>query len=182
MDEEMSDRLKSFLRSEGESPEDLPESWVGYLQTIDRVLERRTRAIEEAVATIRANKVNVLAVSNESGISRKTLYNHSILERYVHYYGDIAKRLIPTPKQSKDHGEAMADLRDQLAKLLRKEVNMEELKAEMASMQGIIETRNKRIKKLEQDNTQLRKQLRQAQDRLSKAKGTIIEFESKPSD
>lgn len=178
MDEEMKDRLTSFLKSKGTGIAELPKSRVGQLQLIDRVIEQKLHATKEALATLKANEVSVSAVSDQSGISRKTFYNNPLLLDYVSHCKELAQRMGPVPRIPKEQLEKTKALRIQLDKMLRRDVDMEELKMELGAQRKTIQSREKQIAALEKANARLRTQLRHAHEQLPKAKGKIIEFES----
>lgn len=101
-----------------------------------------TAKVDEAIKTLATNgeKINFNTISKESGVSKNFLYNNDI----------VKKRIIQLRNQQINHEINQRAKFDKTAK----------------SKDVIIQAKDKRIAKLEEENTQLKLQLQFLQTRL----------------
>ena len=101
-----------------------------------------TAKVDEAIKTLATNgeKINFNTISKESGVSKNFLYNNDI----------VKKRIIQLRNQQINHEINQRAKFDKTAK----------------SKDVIIQVKDKRIAKLEEENTQLKLQLQFLQTRL----------------
>lgn len=177
MDAEVSGRVAAYLESRGLQTDLLPKSTVKLLSQADEALERRIGATREARAAIKDNKVTVTAIAKDVGVVRKTVYNNPVVLDYINHRAreveaadaDAVKRL----------RVKLADLEDQVSKLVQRDAGEEELKLELSRMQGIISEREKQIVSLQDDNARLRRALGEARSKLPPEEGKVIEMSAK---
>ena len=177
MDGKENERIEAFLQLKGMSLGSVSRSRLEQLRRVDRAVTARLLAIEEARAVLAKNKINVAAVAEASGISRKTFYNVPMLQDYIQHLSGK-----PTRNEERTGGKSrLDDLKSQIEMLVAKDAATEDLKLELAEMGKALDRKDAQIKSLQAANEGLRRNLAEARRRIPPAQGNIIEFR-RPTD
>ncbi|MGN0078387.1 MAG: hypothetical protein ACI36V_06350 [Coriobacteriales bacterium] len=177
MDAEVSGRVAAFLEARGLQADLLPKSTVKLLGQADESLEKRICATRKARAAIKDNKITVTAIAKDVGVVRKTVYNNPVVLDYIGWRArEVEAADADTVKRLR---VKLADLEDQVGKLVQRDAAEEELKLELNRMQGIISEREAQIRSLQDDNARLRRALGEARSKLPPEEGKVIDLSTK---
>ena len=121
------------------------------LLTVEEEITKRLQAIADAQKTIKENAINIKAISEATGISRKTFYNNVLLGKFVEENNttDITSR-----EEIKKLKDRLADSDSKLLKVLHRDIDTEILRYQIEKLQAELENSHKRIKVLEEQHEQ----------------------------
>ena len=179
MDGNVEPRVADYLDSRGMRAEDLPKSQLKRLIQIDEAINRRIQASEEAEKIIRDSRITVSAIASDIGVARKTLYNNTVLLDYVSRHSAEARSRGADPEELKRAKEKNRELKDRLEKMLQRDAEAEDIKAEIANMAKAAQEKNNQIINLQESNDRLRRDLAEARAKIPATKGNVIEFSTK---
>ena len=159
MENEKINRINNFLAKNGASIDTISASRLAQLQKIDDAVQHRVAKVLEAQNILKGNPINVSAISEDTGISRKTFYNNDLLRLYVE---DQAATVITDKKpQSEEIDRLKAkcdEAEEQVRKFLLRDIETENLRHENMKLQLEIQNLQKRNTSLEEQYELLQKE------------------------
>lgn len=172
MAEKVSESAEAYLKAAGLEQDAMSRAALRLFVGADEAVERRMRSIEEARASVKANRITIAAVAEDMGVTRKTVHNNPVVHDYIVLRAKDAKdesdRLVRSLR------EKLADLEEQMEKLLRRDAEAEELKIELARMQGLLCERNALVGNLQEENAALRLRLAETTTNEPRKQGRMI--------
>lgn len=174
----MSDLLKTFLETScGLRADELPKSVMGRLTAIDDAMQARLRKASEAKAAMKDSRITVTAIANDIGVTRKTIYNNLILLEYIQAGERQQRADCATSADASKLKRKNEELSEQLEKMLRRDAQAEELKAEIDNLAKALKGKDALIASLQSSNDRLRRDLADARSKIPPKRGNVIEFD-----
>ena len=178
MDVHVSRRVKNFLDSRGIAADELPESLLNRLNDADESIQRRIDAASKAAEAIKESRVTVAAVARDMKAARKTVYNNRLLLEFIENGKAAQQSLCPSSPEVGKLREKNEALSNQLRKMMSRDAESEELKAEIVGLAKALESKDATIADLEESNRRLRRILADARSKIPPMSGNVIEFGS----
>lgn len=139
--------VERYLELHGIDANALRPSQLEQLNKVHDSLVKRASALQAAHEALKANKITVLGVAEDTGISRKTFYNNTIIKSYVE---ETAAEFKEPASASKDTQPAkVQELERQIRGFVVRDIESEKLKIEAAQLRRELMEANSRIKGLE---------------------------------
>lgn len=167
MDEEkVLNAIKYRLSQIGCEFEGITQSQVKQLMKIELELSKRLSIQENASALIRDNKINIASIANAVGITRKTIYNNDVLKDCIESAGKQYDSNYPISGLSSIR-EQLNESKEIINKMVRRDVDIENMKAEIDMLQKEIQDYKSQVKSLSEENASLAGKLKDAEKRKS---------------
>lgn len=163
--------IKNRLAQIGYEFERLTTAQKKHLFRIEPEISRRLAEQKQAFNMIKGNKINIASITSSVGITRKTAYNNEVLKDYIEYAGKLYDAGYPTVGLS-DLKEQLAESKDMIDKMVRRDANAEKLKSEIAELQKEVELYKGQVSQLTEDNIDLTLQIRNY-EKKQKVKSTL---------
>ena len=141
--------LDDFLTKNKKDTSTVGKSLNKNLLTVEATIAKRQKAIAEAQKSIKENAINIKAISEATGISRKTFYNNELLAAFVE---ENATANNASADEIKKLRERLAESESKMFTLLSRDADMEELRYQISKLEAELETSHKRIKSLEEQH------------------------------
>jgi len=145
----MGKTLDAFLASHKKDQATISKTLNKELLEVEEEILSRQKNIADAENTIRSNAINVKAISDATGISRKTFYNNRLLAEFVEEnktVDDVPREEI---KRLKDKCE---DSEKKLLLMVDRDIETETLRHELSKLQSELAAAQKRIQSLEEQH------------------------------
>lgn len=139
MDEQINNRIESFLFDRGQSKDTISKKQLNYLIKIDSEICKRLQQAVEAKKTIKSSEISIVSIANATGISRRTFYNNNeLLKDYVSKY---ESKSITSDKNAeiKKMRDKNADLETQIKGFLKRDIDIMNLKKENDTLSAEID-------------------------------------------
>lgn len=141
--------LDDFLTKNKKDTNTVGKSLNKNLLTIETEINKRQQAVAKAQKSIKENAINIKAISEATGISRKTFYNNELLAAFVEENATVNNASADEIKRLKDR---LAEAESKMFTLLSRDADMEELRYQISKLEAELETSHKRIKSLEEQH------------------------------
>lgn len=153
MDEQQITRIKDFLIKNGLGLDTITKHRLNQFKKVDGAIQSRLKTINEAKETIKEMVINIVAISEASGISRKTFYNNNqLLKKFVDTYNaGNEERSVDGEKYEKVI-EKNRLYKRQIQDFILRDIEIENLRHEVNSLHKELEMYITRNKALEEEN------------------------------
>ncbi len=152
MDEQVNERINTFLLQHGYTIDSIRKGYLKNLILVDEEIQRRKKIIAEAQKSIHESAINIISISNATNISRKTFYNNELLKLYVEKNeSNEESKMYDDYRHLK---EKVGDLEEKIKKLIIRDIDIERLNVENT--------------KLLQENIKLKEQIDKLNNRYEK--------------
>ena len=141
--------LDDFLTKNKKDTNTVGKSLNKNLLTVEATIAKRQQAIAEAQKSIKENAINIKAISEATGISRKTFYNNELLAAFVEENATVNNASADEIKRLKDR---LAEAESKMFTLLSRDADMEELRYQISRLEAGLKTSHKRIRSLEEQH------------------------------
>lgn len=132
METEKIQRLNAFLALHGTSCDILSKSKVQQFEKIDDAIQERVAHIKKAKEIIKKQSINVLNISADTKIARKTFYNNDLLRLYVEYRAaDFYNDLTENQEKIKALKENIRTLENSMQNFILRDIEIENLRKEL---------------------------------------------------
>lgn len=145
----MGNLLDEFLTKNKKDDKTIGKSLNKNLLAVETEIAKRQQAVAEAQKSIKENAINIKAISEATGISRKTFYNNELLAAFVE---ENATGNSSSADELRRVKERLSDADSKLLKLMNRDANMEVLRYQISKLEAELETSHKRIKALEEQH------------------------------
>lgn len=143
--------LDDFLSKNKKSEDTIGRSLKKNLLAVEEEITKRQQIITDAQKTIRENTINIKAIAEATGISRKTFYNNELLAKFVEENATVDS---VSREETKKLRSRLDDAEDRLLKMMHRDLETEMLRYQITKLQAELETSHNRIKALEEQHEQ----------------------------
>lgn len=150
--------LTEFLTANKKDESTISKTLLRELTAVEEEIIRRKENVSTAERMIQNNAVNIKAISDATGISRKTFYNNKLLNDFVTANSTVDTVVRDETSKLK---KKLGDTETKLNKLLYRNVDEIILLNEITKLQKELEYANKRVKVLEEQHEQDMRKLNQ---------------------
>ena len=176
----MEDVIKEKLEYLNEDYNTLSDRVIKYLITIETIINDKKTISEDAISTIKENKINLNTISTVMGISRTTLYNNKVLKKYINYSIDMENEnnpycMIEKLKSSKK------ELENQIFDMVDRDINIEFMNQEIIQLKNEIHKKIEECNRMKErrtvilaENTELKGEVRKLKEQLLKKEGNNV--------
>ena len=150
MDDEKIKRLNAFLATHKTSCEIISSSQVNYLSRIDDAIQARLCEIKSAEATLKARRITIQSIAEETQISRKTVYNNKLLKQYIESYMSVPLDVLTENKeQIKSLQNEVSQLQEEKKKFVLRDCEIEMIRKALETTQQLLEKKQQEYNDLE---------------------------------
>ncbi|WP_303871754.1 hypothetical protein [Acetobacterium wieringae] len=154
------DIIKSELSNIGYFYEELSLNQQEHIRKIGREISKRLMSQKSALNQISQNKISISSISESVGISRKTIYNNRVLAEYIKEAEIQYSKNIPTNKSDENMKEQLIISREIINKMVKRDINLENKRIEIDSLQKQIVAYKNEIQNLIERNIELSNELK----------------------
>ena len=174
MDEVKKKAIQEFLLSHGSSLEAMSKARVQQFLKVYDVIERRKENINAARNTLSQNAITLVAISEETGISRKTFYNNKLLKQYVEEQASQFDDLKTPAKEKAEFKEQINQLKERIRLLMLRDLDKLKLEHEITELTKEIAEKDTRIANMEKEYAKVCRDLSVTQEKLKKKDATYV--------
>jgi enamine deaminase RidA (YjgF/YER057c/UK114 family) len=156
---EILETLKDRLEQIGYDYESLTTPQKRHLFRIESEISRRLTEQKQALETIKGNKINIASITSAVNITRKTAYNNQVLKDYIEYSSTLYEANYPASSLV-ELKEQIAEYKEIIDQMVRRDVNIENLKSEIAELQKELMSYKEQVTNILKDNVDLTIQLK----------------------
>ena len=181
MDDNQMNRIEAFLASIGLDTGSVPKQRITQLRKIDTAVQKRLSALSEAQRMLKENAISIVAIAEDSGITRKTFYNNEILKQYVKSFSSVDGEPGKMVKASEIESmkKRIEEQADDIAKMVSRDIDIETIRHEADELKKIIDSKDKQIQNLTEMYETTLAELQQ--ERASHRKVKVVDISNKRS-
>ena len=153
--------IKSKLLDIGYSYEELPQNQQKHIEKIGGEITKRLISQKSALNQIKENKISVSSITHSVGISRKTIYNNTVLKEYIEVAETQYDECIPTNKCDQNIKEQLIISREIINKMVKRDIHLENTRFEIDSLLKEIQNYKEETRVLIERNIELSNQLKE---------------------
>ena len=145
----MGKTLDAFLASHKKDQATISKTLNKELLAVEEEILARQKNIADAENVIKDNAINVKAISEATGISRKTFYNNKLLAEFVEENRTVDD--VPREELNRLNGKC-DDTETKLLLMVDRDIETETLRHELSKLQSELAAAQKRIQSLEEQH------------------------------
>ena len=149
MDDEKTKRINSFLATHNPFDETIPSAQINYLSRIDDAIQARLCEIKSAEAILKAQRITIQGIAEDTHISRKTFYNNNLLKQYVESYITVP------PDELTENKEQIKALQKEVSRLEEENRMLHMRDCETEMIRHALETTQRLLGNKQQDYSDL---------------------------
>ena len=152
-------RIQSFLVAHNLSADTITRGRMSQMEKADDAIQKRLKEAADAKEKLKSSEINVSAIAQDTGISRKTFYNNELLRLYVESYA-AAEIDSGIPASDYERLKSMNnELRAQIQAFILRDIDSENLRHENMKLRQEIATLTIRTQNLERQYEQALSQI-----------------------
>lgn len=150
MDEEKLKVTNDFLARHGSSAEVITKARMEQLSKIYDASVARQTACFQAKESLKSNGITVVAIAEDTGISRKTFYNNPLLKDFVQEFATSTTDFTEVKEKELERlKEQNGIISEQIRQMFLRDSESEDFKHEIAVLRRDIKQKDNRIQNLE---------------------------------
>lgn len=158
---ELLDEIVRDLNSLGLNPNNLSDNEIIHITKLHTEITSRFKARDEALSTIKANKININSITKAGVLSNKTIYKYPILTAYITASDkQYSKSLSYNSKQVKDLKNKLNEANNLIQALEFNILDQELMQYEIDQLQVKLEDYRAKLDALQEENIALRNELK----------------------
>lgn len=177
MDGNELERIKEFLFEQSVDINSVSNSRINQFIKLDIAIQKRFEELKSVAHILEKSEINILDISLESNISRKTFYNNLLLKKYVEKYSEVYSQehsSIFSNYIRNNNDEELNKLRNynalldrEVRELVSKDIDYELLRLQNDGLLNEIKNLQRNISALENEYAKVKKELNDTKAKFS---------------